>query len=185
MEISYTNSRDDLISFHMGHYTETKIYRMLIRYYLECTIAGTLCILLMVIILTGTYTKIIIPLIIADPILILLMKKYLKSFFYKKLNTIYNYKGTNNYFINTKLTISRDYLNLFTDLDRKSYSWKAIYDICLIGNYIFITTTSHDDILIPLSCFTSSDEVNSFLTIILKCTNLELKTNYPTDIRYQ
>jgi hypothetical protein len=119
-------------------------------------------------------------------LIIFLIKKPLflycfrKGFFKRYLLEKYN-----SCFCPTKLILNKDCLNLITDLDEKHYKWKSIQSIYLIDKHIFITTKSHDDILIPITAFESQEYNNLFVDTIIKNTNLELEDTYPIDIKYQ
>ena len=118
-------------------------------------------------------------------LIMFLIKKILFLYCFKKIfSKRYLLEKYKSHFCSTKLSIDEKYLNLITDLDEKHYNWNSIQNIYLINKYIFITTKSHDDILIPITAFESQEYKNLFINNITRNTNLELKSNYPIDISY-
>ncbi|EHJ00337.1 hypothetical protein CDLVIII_3784 [Clostridium sp. DL-VIII] len=70
------------------------------------------------------------------------------------------------------------------NLSEKTYKWESIKKVISIDNYIFITTSVHDDILIHISSFKLPEQKNLFLDNIIENTNLNLEYRYPIGIQY-
>lgn len=100
MEINYTNSREDIIGFHMRHYTETKSYKKINNVYLNCITFFTILLGIMLLLLklskafNFTISSVIIVtipfLIIIDIFIILIRQKYIKYIFNLRIKIVYS-----------------------------------------------------------------------------------------------
>lgn len=180
MEIKLTITREELLNFHMNHITETKDYKY--------AVAGNnaymiLVLLFIIVILHRSY--LIFVAIITWFVLLLFRKKYMLYRLRKRLKKIFLFEKYNDYFESAKLIMNENGLNSISNLSEKIYKWKSIKDIYLVDNYIFIRTITHDDILIPISSFNSTENKDFFISTVIKNTNLQLKNKYPIDFKYQ
>jgi hypothetical protein len=180
MEINYDISREELLAFHIKYSTKTVTYKKFIKllyeYFFIVGLAGIIDCRSIVTALTS---------FIGFMLFVFLIKKYLFLFCFKKLlSRKYCLEKYNSYFCNTILIINDEHLNLMNELDNKIYKWKSIIKIYFIDDYILITTKSHDDILIPIAAFESSEEISLFIDNIAKNRNIEIKNSYPPDINY-
>ncbi|MFL0252498.1 hypothetical protein ACJDT4_18970 [Clostridium neuense] len=180
MEINYTISKEELVNFHIKHVTETKNYK-------DATIGNTIFMILLIFLVfmlskSSFYT---ISTSIMCFVFLLFRKKYMLIRIRQKLDKIFSFEKYNNYFEPTKLIIDEYGLNLSTNLSQKTYKWNSLKDLYLIDSYIFIRTTTHDDILIPIESFTLPENKDFFINSIIDNTNLRLRNQYPMDFKYQ
>lgn len=182
MEINYKLTRQEWLDFHIKHITETKIYKK--KVFIWC-IECFLLLLVEIILTKNFYISLAFTLIFILMSYLFIRRIFFKYFLEKSFSERYYFEKFNSYFSSIKLTLNNDYLELITELDEKHYKWKTIKNIYLVDNYIFIRTSSHDDLLIPINAFESSEIKTYFLDTIIKSTNLKLENKYPTDIKYQ
>jgi hypothetical protein len=180
MEINFTISKEELVNFHMNHVTETKNYK-------NAIIGNTFFMILFIIFvfLISKRFSDSINVFILWVILLLFRKKYFLYGIRRKLKKVFSFEKNKNYFESTKLISNERGLKLITSLSEKIYNWESIKKVNLIDNYIFIMTSTHDDILIPIKSFESLEQKDLFLNNIVENTNLKLYYKYPIDIKYQ
>lgn len=180
MEIKFTVTREELLNFHMNHITETKDYKRAVT---GNNIYMILVLFFIFIILHRSY--LIIAGVTTWFVMLLFRKKFMLYRLRKRLEKIFLFRKYNDYFESTKLSMNENGLKSISNLSEKIYKWNSIKDIYLVDNYIFIRTITHDDILIPISSFKSSEDKDYFISNVIKTTNLQLKNKYPIDFKYQ
>lgn len=179
MEINYKISREDLVNFHVNHVAETKIYKR----GLIVHIIFMLSIIFLIFIISKQWYDGLVGLI-GWFVLLLFRRKRMLYLIRRKLNKVFLLPKYIDCFEDTKLSISKNGLESSTSLSEKVYKWESINLICLVDNYIFIKTTSNDELLIPINSFISNENKRIFLDCIIKNTNLKLNYTYPIDIKH-
>lgn len=180
MEINYAISKEELLNFHTKYITKTKNYKTAAT---GNTIFMLLLIFLVLILSKSPFYTIATSIMCF--VALLFRKKYILARIRQKLLKIFSFEKYNDYFEPTKLTIDEYGLNLSTNLSKKTYKWLSLKNLYVIDNYIFIRTSAHDDILIPIQSFKSPEDKDLFINTIINNTNLKLINKYPIDFKYQ
>ncbi|MFL0252113.1 hypothetical protein ACJDT4_16965 [Clostridium neuense] len=178
MEINYTISKEELVNFHLKHFTETKSYKHTAIMQIISMLVLTI---LTYILFNRLYYCIIV--LLAWFVLALSKRKRIRFLLKKKLNKIFLSAKYKDYFEPTKLTITESGLQTSTSLSEKTYKWQSIKIISLVDTYIFIITAANDELLIPIRTFKNYEDKESFLNNLIKKTNLKLSYTYPIDTK--
>ncbi|WP_026883213.1 hypothetical protein [Clostridium akagii] len=176
MEINFTVSKEDFLDFKMRNITETKQYKHLINI---ITITMFLLSILTIILSKNKYN--LLTIFIIWIIILLFRKKYILHEFRKKIKNIYSTEKYTDFFEPTKIIINEYGLKSITDLAEKNYKWVSIKDLYLIDSFLWIRTSTKNDIFIPMRSFKSFEVEKLFLNSIVKNTGLQLKKTYPID----
>lgn len=178
MEINYTISKEELVNFHLKHFTETKSY----KHTAIMQITSMLVLIILTYILFNRLYYCIIVLLTWF-VLALSKRKRIRFLLRKKLNKIFLSAKYKDYFEPTMLSITESGLQTSTSLSEKTYKWQSIKIISLVDNYIFIITAANDELLIPISTFKNHEDKKLFLNNLIKKTNLKLSYTYPIDTK--
>ncbi|WP_315072451.1 hypothetical protein [uncultured Clostridium sp.] len=180
METDFTISKEEVVNFHMNHVTETEYYKKAI---IVSSIFMFLLISLIFVISKHLYYTITAFLIWF--VLLIFGKKIILRGVRNKLIRAFSMEKYKSYFEPTKLITNERGLTLITSLSEKTYKWGSIEKVIRIDNYIFITTSVHDDILIHIGSFKSLEQKNLFIDNVIENTDLKLEYKYPIGIQYQ
>lgn len=178
MEINYQIFKEDIVAFHINHFTETQIYK---RSIIKDVITISISIAIVYMLFQKVYYIIII--LLTWFVLAMFKKRRMAFLLKRKLNKVFMSEKYKDYFENTKLVTTEVGLQTSTNLSIKTYKWQSIKIISLIDNYIFIITAANDELFIPISAFKDSKYKELFLTNLIEKTNLKVSYTYPINTK--